>query len=137
MSAKYLALAAQGRMQTGVPLRQLATLCKLSAAKLPELAAALECGQRAGVVRRDGDQWCATLSQAACEQLTLMLRGVCLYMDGIHEETDSVAVVISKPAEPSQLVRALNSTLEGTWDFIAQVRCFQTSPVGQRVDLQS
>ncbi|MEK8049168.1 phospholipase D-like domain-containing protein [Ideonella sp. DXS22W] len=38
-----------------------------------------------------------------------------LYLDQVHHDTDTVAVVISHPAQPSRLVRELEQTLQGTW----------------------
>lgn len=118
-ASQFLEVAGDGRMHGLVPLRQLVTFCKLSVAKLPELAAALERGRRVGVVVQVGDQWRAVMAPEDCKRLALMLRGVCWYLDDVHEEPDTVSVVVSRPAEPSQLVRALNATLEGTWGLHA------------------
>ena len=47
-----------------------------------------------------------------------MLRGVQIYLEKVHRDDDKVAVVFSKPAEPSKLMEALKSSLDGTWRLV-------------------
>jgi phosphatidylserine/phosphatidylglycerophosphate/cardiolipin synthase-like enzyme len=51
----------------------------------------------------------------ACKELSLLMRGARLYRDQVYKDVDKVEVVISRPAEPSQLVASLERTLEGLW----------------------
>lgn len=112
------ALAGAQRLSSAIHARDLTRLIKLSASRLPQVLAALEAARDASVMNKlSNGLWSMCVSTSQAEELALMLRGARLYRERIHTDRDEVQVVISKPAEPSQLVAALERTLEGTWDL--------------------
>ena len=118
--AKYLEpvfrLASGALFRGPTPLRILASSAGISSTQIPQLLVALGAAEASGiVVRASADSWSVSLPQARCGQLALMLRGINLYLGQVHRDVDTVAVVISRPAEPSRLIQALERTLEGTW----------------------
>ena len=109
-----MGLVCKGLLVSPTPVNRIASLAGISLAKLPQLAAALRAGSRAGVFREDSKgQWMTVCTQDTAAQLKLMLRGTNIYRKRIHEDQDIVTVVISKPAEPSRFSSALEKTVEG------------------------
>lgn len=116
-------LVEKGVLAAATPLRTMASLAGISSAKLPMLVDALRSGTSVGAFEESapGD-WCAKCTREEAAQLRLMLRGVNIYRQKVHEDEDTVTVVISKPAAPSQLVAALEKTLEGFWGIETTAR---------------
>ncbi|RCS28603.1 hypothetical protein DEO45_15460 [Rhodanobacter denitrificans] len=96
--------------------RDIARLIGVSHTRISDVISGLRAAEVAGAVRQDAHGvWRVTLPELESRELALLLRGAALYKEQIHEDKDSVHVVISKPAEPSRFVSALDSTLEGAW----------------------
>ena len=109
-------LAGAQRLPSAVDARDLTRLIKLSASRLPQVLAALDAARDAVVMQKlSSGLWTMAISASQAKELALMLSGARLYRERVHTDRDEVQVVISKPAEPSQLVAALERTLEGTW----------------------
>lgn len=109
-----LELASKGLLQAPTSLGSLAGRAGISLAKLPELARALRAGAGAAVFNEASmGQWHLSCSPAVAADLALMLRGLNVYRQRVHEDRDRVTAVISKPAEPSQFTGTLEKTLEG------------------------
>lgn len=111
-----LALVGKGVLLQPSALKTIGSLAGISTARLPLLAIALRMSALVGVFHEStaGD-WHIACSVDHAVQLGLMLRGVNIYRQQVHRDDDTVSVVISKPAEPSQFVAALDKTLEGFW----------------------
>lgn len=111
-------LAGSQRLPAAVDARDLTRLIKLSASRLPQVLAALDAARDAAVMQKlSSGLWTMAVSTSQSKDLALMLSGARLYRERVHTDRDEVQVVISKPAEPSQLVAALERTLEGTRDL--------------------
>ena len=111
-----LALVDKGVLMQPTPLKTIGSMAGIASAKLPALATALRLGAVAGVLKESsGGDWHAACSTDDARQLACMLRGALVYQQQVHKDDDKVSVVISKPAEPSQFVAALDKTLEGFW----------------------
>jgi hypothetical protein len=109
-------LAGQGRLSGLIDARNLARLIGVGSAKLPDVLLGLRAASLVGAVaQNESGLWHVILPPDQCRSLSLLLRGAKLYKERVHQDRDSVRVVISKPAEPSQLAAALERTLEGTW----------------------
>ena len=111
-----LALVDRGVLLQPTPLKTICSMAGIASSRLPLLTVALRLGAIVGVFREavSGD-WQAACSKEDAGQLRGMLRGVNIYRQQVHKDADKVTVVISKPAEPSQFVAALDKTLEGFW----------------------
>ena len=111
-----LALVDKGVLLQPTPLKTIGSMAGIASAKLPTLATALRLGAVAGALKESaGGDWHVACSKDDARQLACMLRGVIVYRQHVHKDDDKVSVVISKPAEPSQFVVALDKTLEGFW----------------------
>ncbi len=109
-----LGLAERGAMVGPTSIRTLASAAGISSARLPRLGEALQAAVAVNVFKEcaRGD-WVAICSTEDAAKVRLMLHGVNVYLEQVHESKDAVTVVVSKPALPSQLVGILESTLEG------------------------
>jgi hypothetical protein len=111
-----LGLVGKGVLAGPTLLKTIASMAGISSARLPTLANSLRVAALAGLLKERGPgEWMALCSKEDAAHLKLMLRGVNIYRQKVHEDEDTVVVVVSKPAAPSQLVSALERTLQGFW----------------------
>jgi hypothetical protein len=91
-----------------------AAIC--SAAHLPlmrqgDVDALLKAGAAHALFRQHSPMnWSPLAEKAIMEQLALMLQGASFYLESIHQESDQVEVVLTKPSRPSELERALRNS---------------------------
>jgi hypothetical protein len=110
------AQGAQGQLCSPTPLKRLAKLACVSTAGLGRLRTALHVAREAGLVEQvDEFSWRLILPADTCAALALMLKGVALYVSKVHQDVDQVAVVLSKPPEPSAFSTALAQSMRGDW----------------------
>ena len=109
-----LSLAEKGLLATPTASKTIASLVGISSAKLPQLHKALRAGRETAVFAEDksGD-WSLTCPRADAVTLRAMLHSVSLYKLHVERPLDEVMVVVSKPANPSQLVQMLEKSIEG------------------------
>lgn len=92
-------------------LASIAAIC--SATHLPltrqgTVDAVLKAGAPHGLFRQHSPlTWSPLAEQAVMQRLAWMLQGASSYLDLIHHDSDEVNVVLTKPARPSELERAL------------------------------
>jgi hypothetical protein len=109
-----LGLAEKGLLAAPTASKTIASLVGISSAKHPQLHKALRAGLETAVFAADksGD-WSLTCPQSDALTLRAMLHSVSLYKLHVERPLDEVTVVISKPANPSQLVQMLEKSIEG------------------------
>lgn len=109
-----LGLAEKGLLAAPTASRTIASLVGISSAKLPQLHKALRAGRETAVFEEDksGD-WSLTCPPTDAVTLRAMLHSVSLYKLHVERPLDEVMVVVSKPANPSQLVQMLEKSTEG------------------------
>lgn len=112
-------LAGQGGLQGSHSRREIARLVGVGAARLPDVIDALLAAENSGAMEQVSGEWRFTLEAHHCYQLGLLLKGVAMYREKVHQDLDRVRVVLSKPPQPSRFVAELESTLEGAWGFLA------------------
>ena len=109
-------LAGAGAFRHPTEAPKLASVCGISTARMADFRLALRaCGETGALASDDGDRWRVLLPKEDCEVLALMLKGVNTYRHQVHQDDDEVSVVLSRPANPSQLVAALERSLQGFW----------------------
>lgn len=109
-----LSLAEKGVLAAPTASKSIAALVGISSAKLPQLHKALRAGRDAAVFAEDesGD-WFLACPPTDAVTLRSMLHSVSLYKLHVERPLDEVMVVVSKPANPSQLVQMLEKSIEG------------------------
>lgn len=114
--SRVFELAGRGQLGALGTARDIARLIGVSHARISDLLAALREAESVGATREDiNGLWHVTLAVGESRDMGLMLTGARLFKDRVHLDRDTVQVVISKPAEPSQFASALENTLEGGW----------------------
>jgi phosphatidylserine/phosphatidylglycerophosphate/cardiolipin synthase-like enzyme len=117
--APVFSYAAKGLLSAPISVKTLAASAGIPSARLPELSTALSVAASRGLLSDVGQsQWMCTVPVHEAERLSLLLRGVQIYLESAHQDEDTVSVVFSKPAEPSKLMEALKSSHEGAWDLV-------------------
>lgn len=115
---KLLTLAGKGRLAGAYDVNALTRLAGLARARQPDLVSALGAAEQAGIAMRQPlGRWAISLPEGDSRELATLLRGARLYREHVHRDNDRVFTVVSMPAAPSQLVDALNRTLEGVHDL--------------------
>lgn len=109
-----LRLAEKGLLAAPTASKTIASMVGISSAKLPQLHKALRAGRETAVFAEDksGDWFLACLPTDTVT-LRAMLHGISLYKLHVERPLDEVLVVVSKPANPSQLVQMLEKSIEG------------------------
>lgn len=111
-----------------------ATIC--SAAHLPltrqgTVDAMLNAGAPHGLFRQHSPlTWSPLAETAVMQQLAWMLQGASNYMESVHHDTDEVEVVLTKPARPSELERALREAGYEQVGLVATGEMFPAMAVG-------
>lgn len=114
--APIFAQGAKGRLRSPSSLKELAKIAGVSTAGLERVREATAAACTAGAaVQEDERDWRLTLTPEACNELSLMLSGIALYREKVHEDSDRVSVVLSKPPSPSLFSSALEQSLCGDW----------------------
>ena len=115
--APIFAEGAKGRLREPSTLKDLAKLARVSTAGLAKVREAMNSACRAGAAQEGSDDstWKLTHPINKCAELSWMLAGIAIYRTQVHEDTDRVSVVISKPPAPSAFSAALEKSLAGDW----------------------
>lgn len=114
--SRVFGLAGKGMHDALGSAKDIGRLIGVSHARIQEVISGLRAAEAAGAVSQGAEGiWRVTLPEHESRELALLLRGAALYREHIHEDRDTVHVVISKPAEPSKFISALDSSLEGAW----------------------
>jgi len=109
-----LGLAENGLLAAPTASKTIAELVGMSSAKLSQLHQALRAGQDVGVFSEDkSGEWSLSCARTDTTRLKAMLHSVTLYKLHVERPLDEVVVVVSKPANPSQLVQMLEKSIEG------------------------
>jgi len=109
-----LSLVEKGLLAAPTASKDIASMVGISSANLPQLHTALRAGRDIAVFAEDksGD-WVLACPPTDAVTLISMLHSVNLYKLHVERPLDEVVVVVSKPANPSQLVQMLEKSIEG------------------------
>lgn len=108
-----LGLAESGLLSAPIDSKTIASSIGMSSAKLPELHQALRAGEGAGLFQDKPGGWQIACTSTEIISLRAMFHSVNLYKRHVEHPLDEVTVVVSKPANPSQLVQMLENSIEG------------------------
>lgn len=117
VSAPLCAAAAQGRLDLPSDVHTICTRAGLPRARAGDIERALAVGLQLGLFGQVGPLSWHCCDKALASQLAPLLDGARLYRTRVHQDTDLVEVVLTKPPAPSQVSRKLESMLSGGWGF--------------------
>lgn len=117
VSAPLCTAAAQGRLDLPSDVHTICTRAGLPRARSGDIERALTVGLQLGLFDQVGPLSWRSCDSAMANQLAPLLDGARLYRTRVHQDTDLVEVVLTKPPAPSQVSRKLESMLSGGWGF--------------------
>lgn len=117
VSAALCAAAAHGRLDLPSDVHAICTRAGLPRARAGDIERALSVGLQLGLFGQVGPLSWRSCDNALASQLAPLLEGARLYRTRVHQDTDLVEVVLTKPPAPSQVSRKLESMLSGGWGF--------------------
>jgi phosphatidylserine/phosphatidylglycerophosphate/cardiolipin synthase-like enzyme len=117
VSAPLCTAAAQSRLDVALDVHSICTRISLPGARAGDIERALTVGIQFGIFEKVGPVTWRSCDNALAAQLAPLLEGARLYRSRVHQDTDLVEVVLTKPPSPSQVSRKLESMLSGGWGF--------------------
>lgn len=117
VSAPLCAAAARGRLDLPLGVHTICTQAGLPRARAGDIERALAVGLQLGLFEQSGPLSWRSCNNSLAGQLAPLLEGARLYRTRVHQDTDLVEVVLTKPPAPSQVSRKLESMLSGGWGF--------------------
>jgi len=107
-----------GHLSGTMDVRRICTLSGIAQARSGEALNFLMAARGLRLVEKISDlNW--RVSQAAIlAELAPMLQAIHVYRTEIHQDADTVEVVLTKPLSPSQLATSLEGMLLGTWGLL-------------------
>lgn len=98
-------------------MHTICTRAGLPRARAGDIERALAVGLQLGIFVQVGPLSWRSCDNALARQLAPLLDGARLYRERVHQDTNQVEVVLTKPPAPSQVSRKLESMLSGGWGF--------------------
>jgi PLD-like domain len=117
VSAPLCAAVAQGRLDLPSDVHTICTRAGLPRARAGDIERALSIGLQLGLFAQVGPLSWHSCNNLLASQLAPLLEGARLYRTRVHQDSDLVEVVLTRPPAPSQVSRKLESMLSGGWGF--------------------
>lgn len=112
------AAAADGQLTGAADVRRICTASGIAQSRTGEALEFLKAAAGFGLVEQISElTWRVTQAQVLAE-LAPLFQAVHIYRTKIHQDADTVEVVLTKPPNPSQLVKTLEGMLLGTWGLL-------------------
>ncbi|MBI3525966.1 MAG: hypothetical protein HY066_15845 [Betaproteobacteria bacterium] len=112
------AAARDGQLAGTVDVRRICAVSGIAQSRTGEALEFLRAARSLGLVEQISElNWRVTQAPVLAE-LAPMLQAVDVYRSEIHQDADTVDVVLTKPPNPSQLAKTLEGMLLGTWGIL-------------------
>lgn len=109
---------ADGRLAGTADVRKICTASGIAQSRAGETLEFLKACLRLGLFEQLTELKWRIVEPQFLVELAPMLQAIHAYRSTIHEDADTVEVVLTKPPNPSQLARALQGMLLGTWGLL-------------------
>jgi hypothetical protein len=117
VAAPICGAVADGRVSGTLDVRKFCSLSGLSGGLVGAVTEFLEAARPLGLIEKSSELNWKIINSTQLASLAPMLQAIQLYQTQIHQDADSVKVVLTTPPEPSELAKRLGSMLKGTWDM--------------------
>lgn len=107
-----------GQLSGTMDVRRICSLSGIAQARTGEALNFLIAARSLGLVEQISDLNWRVAQASILTELAPMLQAVHVYRTEIHQDTDTVEVVLTKPLNPSQLANSLDGMLLGTWGLL-------------------
>jgi len=108
----------EGQLLGTIDVRRICSLSGIAQARTGEALNFLIAARDIGLVDQVSDLNWRVTHAAILTELAPMLQAVHIYRTEIHQDADTVEVVLTKPVNPSQLAKSLEGMLLGTWGIL-------------------
>lgn len=115
VAASICGAVADGRVSGTLDVRKLCALSGLSGGLAGAVTEFLEAARPLGLIEKSSELNWKITDGTHLTSLAPMLQAIQFYRTQIHQDADSVKVVLTTPPEPSELAKRLGSMLKGTW----------------------
>lgn len=107
-----------GLLAGTMDVRRICSLSGIAQARTGEALNFLMAARGLGLVEQISDLNWRVTQAAILAELAPMLQAIHVYRTEIHQDADTVEVVLTKPLSPSQLSKSLDGMLLGTWGLL-------------------
>ena len=107
-----------GQLSGTMDVRRICSLSGIAQARTGEALSFLMAAKGLGLVEQISDLNWRVAQAAILAELAPMLQAIHVYRTEIHQDADTVDVVLTKPLSPSQLAKSLEGMLLGTWGLL-------------------
>lgn len=108
VAAAVCGAAAESRWSSPAPIIGICSAAHLPLTRQGAVDAMLKAGALHGLFCQHSPlTWSPLAERAMMQRLAWMLQGTSSYLESVHHDSDEVEVVLTKPARPSELERAL------------------------------
>ncbi len=108
----------EGQLSVTMDVRRICSLSGIAQARTGEALSFLMAAKGLGLVEKISDLNWRVIQAAILAELAPMLQAIHVYRTEIHQDADTVEVVLTKPLSPSQLAKSLEGMLLGTWGLL-------------------
>lgn len=114
VSAALCEEAARGSLDVPTDVHALCTRLGVPQARAADVERSLSAGQTCALFERTSPLTWRALNRTLAREVAPLLHGARLYRTRVHQDTDVVEVVLTKPPAPSQVSSQLESMLQGS-----------------------
>lgn len=107
-----------GQLSGTMDVRRICSLSGIAQARTGEALSFLMAAKGLGLVEQISDLNWRVAQATILAELAPMLQAIHVYRTEIHQDVDTVEVVLTKPLNPSQLAKSLEGMLLGTWGLL-------------------
>lgn len=117
VSATLCEEAARGSLDIPAAVHSICTRLGLPQARAADVERSLVAGQACGLFEKTTALTWRVRDRVLAQELAALLEGAKLYRTRVHQDTDLVDVVLTKPPAPSQVSAQIESILQGSRGF--------------------
>lgn len=107
-----------GHLSGTMDVRRICSLSGIAQARTGEALSFLMAAKGLGLVEQISDLKWRVAQATILAELAPMLQAIHVYRTEIHQDADTVEVVLTKPLSPSQMAKSLEGMLLGTWGLL-------------------
>jgi len=107
-----------GQFSSTLDVRRICSLSGISQSRTGEALEFLKAAHSLGFIEQISELHWKVTQRTILAELAPMLQAIHIYRDTIHQDIDTVDIVLTKPPNPSQLAKTLEDMLLGTWGLL-------------------
>lgn len=115
VAAPICEAVADGRVSGTLDVRKLCTFSGLAGGMAWAVTEFLEAARPLGLVEKYSELSWKITNDGLLTTLAPMLYAIQVYRSQVHQDADTVRVILTTPPEPSELAKRLENMLKGTW----------------------